>query len=344
MAGAKTVLVTGSSGFIAKPIVRDLLQAGHRVVGSLRTPARAEEVRAAVRPALAAVEDFEDRLRFVALDLGRDAGWDEAMAGIDVLMHTASPFPMSQPKDEAALIRPAVDGTLRALRAAARAGIGRVVLTSSTAAVMYGSHEPGPAGYDEGDWSDVDDHYITAYSKSKTLAERAAWRFVADEAPEMALTTINPCLVLGRPLDGHYGTSLQVIERLLRAREPMLPDFGVPVVDVDDVAAMHVAAMETDAAAGKRIIAAAGTLWFLEIARRLGAAYPERRITNRRAPDVVVRLVGLFDKSVRSILPTLGRREVFDTARARDLLGTSFVAAEDSVLAAARFIVESGKV
>ena len=340
----KTVLVTGSSGFIAKHVVLELLNAGYRVVGSLRSESRRDEVRDAVRPHLSSTTDLDRRLCFVNLDLGNDDGWLEAMSGVDVLMHTASPLPMSQPKDENELIRPAVDGTLRALRAACAAGIRRVVLTSSSAAVTNRAPAPGKQRFDESDWSDSTWSGMTPYTKSKTLAERAAWDFVANEAPDMELTTINPCLVLGRPLDDHYGTSLKVVERLLRGRDPMLPRVGLPVVDVADVARMHVRAVDTAGAAGKRIIGAAEFMWLTEVAAILKAEYPSRRIPARTAPDFLIRLTGLFDRSLRHIVPLLGRRHELDNTRARELLGMEFTPAPDSLRAAARYIMERGLV
>jgi len=338
----KTVLVTGASGFIAKPIVLELLNAGYRVVGSLRTESRRGEVRNAVRPQLASTADLDRRLRFVTLDLDNDDGWFDAMSGVDVLMHTASPLPMKQPRDENELVRPAVDGTLRALRAADAAGIRRVVLTSSTAAVTNAPSKADSEKFDESDWSDASWPGITPYTKSKTLAERAAWDFVGSKAPGMELTTINPCLVLGQPLDDHYGTSLRLVERLLRGRDPVLPKVGLGVVDVADVAAMHVRAIDRPGAAGKRIIGAAEFMWLAEIAGLLKAEYPRKRIPLRTAPDLLIRLIGMFDRSIRSIVPLLGRRQELHNARARTLLDMDFIPAAESVRAAARYIMERG--
>ncbi len=338
----KTVLVTGASGFIAKHVVLELLNAGYRVVGSLRSESRRDEVRDAVRPHLDRAGDLHRRLRFVTLDLDRDDGWLEAMSGVDVLMHTASPLPMAQPRDENELVRPAVDGTLRALQAADAAGIGRVVLTSSSAAVTNVARNAGTEKFDESHWSDPSWPGITPYSKSKTLAERAAWDFVESKAPGLELTTINPCLVLGRPLDDHYGASLRIVERLLRGRDPMLAKVGIAVVDVTDVARMHVRAMTAPGTEEKRIIGAAGFMWLAEMARILKAAYPHRRIPMRTAPDNLVRLVGMFDRSIRSIVPLLGRCQELDNARARALLNIEFIPAAESVRAAGRYIMDRG--
>ncbi len=339
----ETVLVTGASGFIAKHIVLQLLNAGHSVRGTLRSPGRAEEVRAAVGPHLedkAAV----DRLSFVTLDLEQDAGWAEAVRGCTVIMHTASPFPIAQPKDPDVLIRPAVEGTLRALRAAKAAGIGRVILTSSSVAVL---NTPLPAGrerYDERDWSDVADPKSTPYVKSKTLAERAAWDFVAGEGKGIALTVINPCFVLGPPLDEHFGSSVSVVRRMLKGRDPMVPKLGFACVDVRDIAALHLAAMDQPATTGQRIIGSGGEMWFDEMARALKAAYPARRIATMVAPKALLRVLALFDAEIRSILPAVGNMERVDNARAVTVLGRALRPPEEALVASAEYLVSRGLV
>jgi dihydroflavonol-4-reductase len=330
------VLLTGASGFIAKRITLDLLDAGHTVRGSLRSLKRADEVRAAVRPHLRD-PDALDRLSFVELDLTRDQGWAEAMAGMTALIHTASPFPMAPPRDENELIRPAVDGTLRALRAAQSAGVMRVVLTSSVVAIEANA-KVGREKLTEADWSDVTHPRSTPYYKSKTLAERAAWDFVAQH-PEMQLTTINPSLVLGRPLDADFGTSLQLIERILSGKDPMQPDIGFGIVDVADVSAMHVRALEQPESAGKRYIASGPSASMPEVARHLAARFPNRRIATRVAPVFVLRLLGLFDRSVQTVLPALGAPPVFDGSRARKELGIEFIGWEAAVDRAADAVV-----
>jgi dihydroflavonol-4-reductase len=330
------VLLTGASGFIAKRITLDLLDAGHTVRGSLRSLKRADEVRAAVRPHLRD-PDALDRLSFVELDLTRDQGWAEAMAGMTALIHTASPFPMAPPRDENELIRPAVDGTLRALRAAQSAGVMRVVLTSSVVAIEANA-KVGREKLTEADWSDVSHPRSTPYYKSKTLAERAAWDFVAQH-PEMQLTTINPSLVLGRPLDADFGTSLQLIERILSGKDPMQPDIGFGIVDVADVSAMHLRALEQPESAGKRYIASGPSATMPEVARHLAKRFPNRRIATRVAPVFVLRLLGLFDRSVKTVLPALGAPPVFDGSRARKELGIEFIGWEVAVDRAADAIV-----
>lgn len=317
----ETVLLTGITGFIAKRIALDLLNAGHTVKGSLRSQSRADEVRAAVRPHLTDPGAL-GRLSFVELDLTRDTGWAEAMADMTALIHTASPFPMVQPRDEDEIIRPAVDGTLRALRAAQGAGVTRVVLTSSVVAIEA-NPKVGREVLTEADWTDPAHPRATAYYRSKTLAERAAWEFVAAH-PEMHLTTINPGLVLGQPLDGAFGTSLQLMERIVGGKDPMQPDVGFGVVDVADVSAMHVRALERPGTAGKRYIASGASVTLPQIARHLAGRYPDRKIATRVAPKALLRVLSLFDASIRTVLPALGVMPRFDTARARADMGIAF--------------------
>lgn len=338
MSKIKTVLVTGSSGFIAKHIVLKLLNDGYNVVGSLRSLSRADEVIAAVTPHLNDDKNLDRRLRFVALDLTRDDGWDGAMSGIDALLHTASPFPLDQPKNDDDVVRPAVDGTLRALKAAQKAGVLRVVLTSSVAAITYG-HTNDKKVFDQLDWTPLDQGYITPYTRSKTMAEIAAWDFVKSSAPEMQLSTINPALVLGAPLDQHYGTSLEIVERLLRASDPMLPQMGIGVVDVQDVAKMHVDALKHPDSIGQRLIGFAGFMTFKDLAETVKTEFPDRKTVTRLAPNILIRLMSFFDKSLTQVVPELGREFEVSTELSRKALDLTFIPTKLSVIAAARAII-----
>ena len=334
------VLLTGASGFIAKHIALKLLNAGYAVRGTVRKLDRADEVRDAVRPHLTDPAAL-DRLSFVTLDLERDAGWAEALAGVDVLMHTASPFPIAQPRNEDALIRPAVDGTLRALRAAKAAGVKRVILTSSAAAVMGCDLPPGKAAYDEADWTDLARPGVSAYEKSKTMAERAAWDFIASEAPDMQMTTINPTLVLGPPLDRHFGSSISIIERILNGADPAIPNFGISCVDVRDVADMHLAALTQDGTAGERFLVSERFVWFKEVADVLRQAYPDRKIASWVAPDFLLRILALFDASIKALVPQLGRKSVVSSAKAQQIMGIRFIPVPESIRDAAQFLVDN---
>ncbi len=344
MSSRGIVVVTGASGYIAKHIVQQLLDAGYHVRGTVRSAKRGDEVVTAVVPLLEDASDLDRRLTFAELDLDSDTGWCEAMAGADMLVHTASPFPLEQPRDETAIIRPAVDGTLRALTAARAAGIGRVVMTSSAAAITGGALQPSRDRYDERDWSDMSSPNATPYMKSKTLAEKAAWAFVDTQAPELKLTAINPTFVMGPPLDDHFGTSMQVVQRLLRATDPLLPHVGFPTVDVRDIAAMHVRSLDRPETIGKRIIGADRFLWYADMAKALKAAYPNRKISTRQAPDFLIRFLSLFDEAIRTVVPKLGRREEVSNARARTLLGMDFKDSRESVRQAAGYLLAHGLV
>lgn len=324
------VFLTGVTGFIAKRIALDLLNAGHSVKGSLRNAARADEVRNAIRPHLTDVSAL-DRLSFTALDLTNDNGWAEAMVGCDTLMHTASPFPMSSPKNEDDVIRPAVDGTRRALKAAKDAEIMRVILTSSVVAIEA-NDLPNPQT--PANWTDLDHLRATPYFKSKTMAEHAAWGFV-EKNPQMQLTTINPSLVLGTPLDAHYGTSLSLIERIMAGKDPMMPPMGFGIVDVEDVSALHIAAMDRPESAGNRYIASGGSMMMLAISTHLKSLYPDRKIATRQAPAWLMKTLALFDPAVRSIVPQLGQMPQFDTSASTRDLGVTFIPVETALERAA---------
>ncbi|MEX3016951.1 NAD-dependent epimerase/dehydratase family protein [Gymnodinialimonas hymeniacidonis] len=330
---SQTIFLTGVTGFIAKRIALDLLEAGHTVTGSLRSMARAAEVQDAIRPHLTDPGAL-DRLSFTELDLTRDDGWPEALTGHDVLMHTASPFPMAQPKNEDDVIRPAVDGTLRALKAAHAAGVTRVILTSSVVAIEA-NDKPNPKT--PADWTDVTHPKANAYYKSKTLAERAAWDFV-EETPVMKLTTINPALVLGAPLDGNYGTSLSLIERVMGGKDPALPDLGFGAVDVADISAMHIAAMDRPEAIGNRYIGSAGSITMPEIAKHLKAKYPDRKIATATAPKFLLRVMSLFDPSIKSVLPGIGNTPEFDASATERDLGLTFTPVNTAIDRAAAAI------
>lgn len=339
----KTVLLTGITGFIAKHIAVELLNAGYAVRGSMRTTKRVQEVNAAIAKGLND-PSLLTRLSFCELDLTKDTGWSDAMRGMDAVLHTASPFPLVQPKNEGELIGPAVDGTLRAMRAAKSAGVNRVILTSSTVAITGVPLTAGQAAYSEENWTDTTLPGTTAYAKSKTLAEKAAWDFVQTDAPDIQLTTINPGLVLGAPLDGEYGTSLRILERLLKGKDPMVPRLAFSCVHVKDVAALHIAALENDTTAGQRIMGVSGELWFEDIAKTLKADHPRRKIPTRVAPDFVIKALGLFDPAIKGIVPQLGVPQPTDNARAISVLGREMISAKKAASEGAQYLVDNALV
>jgi nucleoside-diphosphate-sugar epimerase len=312
----ETVLVTGGSGFVAGWCVVELLQRGYSVRTTVRSPAKEAAVRQAV--------DAGDRLTVVVADLMADAGWDAAVAGCDYVLHVASPLGGDQSGGADALIGPARDGTLRVLRAATRAGVKRVVMTSSTAAATPAAARAGDTS-DETVWTDLTDESINAYRRSKVIAERAAWDYMAEHAGTTTLTTILPVAVFGPLLSAGNSGSLELIQRLLDGRPPVLPRFGFTIVDVRDLADLHIRAMTSPAAAGERFIGGGDFMWQAEIARTLRAKLGRRagKVPTRGVPDFVVRLLARFVPALRTLTPLLGRELIFSSAKARRVLGFS---------------------
>jgi nucleoside-diphosphate-sugar epimerase len=279
-----------------------------------------------------------DGVDVVSADLTRDDGWAAAVEGCDYVVHVASPFPSERPKSDDELVRPAVDGTLRVLRAAASAGVKRVVLTSSVAAVSSG-HRDG-AVRTEADWSVVE--RSAAYQKSKTLAERAAWDFARESGLE--LVSVNPGMVLGPLLSPTTGTSVQIVHRLLTRDLPASPKMGFAIVDVRDVATAHRLALETPAAAGNRYIVAGEFMWMREIAAMLAEEFNPKgyRVPTGPLPTWLLRVVSLFDASVRPALDFVGRREDVSADKARRELGWTLRPARESILDTAYSLIEVG--
>ncbi len=340
---SKLVLVTGGSGFIGAHCILQLLQAGFRVRTTVRSLDREPDVRAMLR---VGGVNAGDALSFAVANLTSDAGWTQAVAGCDYVLHVASPFPLKVPKDENELIIPARDGALRVLRAARDAGVGRIVLTSSFAAIGYGT-EPGPAPYNEEDWTNPDGPGVTAYVKSKTLAERAAWDFLAREGGSLELSVVNPVAVFGPVLSSDSSTSIEIVQRLLSGGVPACPRLKFGVVDVRDVASLHLSAMTNPAAAGQRFLAVTGSfISILQIAQvlraRMGSA--ASRVPTREMPDWILRLVGVFDSTVRQIVPELGKHKDATSAKAQRVLGWQPLSAEDAIEATAESLIAFGLV
>jgi len=330
----ETVLVTGGSGYIGGWCIVELLRRGYTV----RTTVRSLAKEAAVRTAIGSEVDPGDRLTFFAAELTDDAGWDEATAGCDYVLHVASPLGTNLPDDPEELIVPAREGALRALRAAARAGVKRVVLTSSVAAA-------GGVGTDivtdETVWTDPAGR--DAYRQSKTFAERAAWEFAAAH-PELELVTVLPSMVIGPVLTAENMGSVQLIWRLIAGKVPGNPRLGFTVVDVRDVVDLHLRAMTMPEAKGERFIAANKFLWMAEISRilREGLGAKAAKVPTRALPNVALRLMSLFDRTLRYVTPNLGRSNSFSSAKAQRVLGWQPRPAEASIVDCAESLIAKG--
>jgi len=314
---AETVLVTGGTGFIARWCMVELLKRGYVV----RTTVRSLSKEQAVQAIVATATTLGDRLTCFAADLTADAGWDAAVAGCDYVLHVASPLGFDNPKDPDALIVPARDGALRVLRAATKAGVKRVVMTSACAAASPPLYSEESVT-DETLWTDPTDRRLSAYRKSKTLAELAAWQFMQDHERPTTLTTILPGAVFGPVLSTDNLGSVQVIGRLLQGRVPGNPRIGLEIVDVRDLADMHIRAMTAPQAAGQRFIAVSEFMWMTDIAKvlrsRLGAA--ANKVPTRTLPDFVLRFLARFNPALRSILPGLRRKNRHTAEKAHRLL------------------------
>lgn len=333
---AGKILVSGGSGYIAGYLIRQLVAEGWTVHTTVRSLSREAEVRQTL-----SVED--SKLCFFAADLTADAGWAEAMAGCSHVAHVASPFPLTAPKSDDALIVPARDGALRALQAAKAAGVRRFVMTSSTAAIGYGQGDISRP-FTEADWTNVEGANVYAYVKSKTIAERAARDWVAREGDGLEFCTINPSLVLGPVLSADMSTSVEAVRKLLDGSIPGLPNLSFPTVDVRDVADLHVRALNAPDMAGERFIASGPTVEMAAIAailrRRLGNE--AKRVPTLRLPDLVVRVAALFDPVMRQVTGELSKPKQMDASHALNTLGWKTRPIEDSVVDTAQSLIDLG--
>jgi nucleoside-diphosphate-sugar epimerase len=332
------VLVTGGSGFIGAHCILQLLDRGYRVKTTVRSLDREPGVRAMLKGG-------GDRLTFTAADLMSDKGWPEAAAGCDYVLHVASPFPLKVPKDENELIVPAREGALRLLRAARDASVKRVVLTSSFAAIGYG-HQPTDRPFTEQDWTDLTGGAdVSPYVKSKTLAERAAWDFIAREGGALELSVVNPVGVFGPVLGPDFSISIEIVKRLMDGTVPGCPRLSFGVVDVRDVADLHLRAMTNPAAKGERFLAVAGdfmTMQQIAMVLKAHMGNAAKRVPTRVLPDFMLRLASIFDSSLKQITPELGKFKNATNEKSRRVLGWSPRSNEDSLLATAESLLRLG--
>lgn len=335
---AGTVLVTGGSGYIAGETIRQLLARGWTVHTTVRSLKREAELRAQLGGSA-------QTLKFFAADLMNDAGWAEANAGCDAVAHVASPFPLDVPKDENELIVPAREGTLRALRFAKAAGIGRFVQTSSAAAIAYG-HPLDKTEFDERDWTILETPGVAPYIKSKTVAERAARDWVAANAPDMVFCSVNPVAVFGPVASDDLSTSVEVVKRMIEGKVPMIPRMGIGAVDVRDVAKIHVLALEAadETVRGERFAASAEFVWARDIAAflREGLGDKARKVPSRDMPDWLGRLLALFMAEMKQLRSEAGKIRRVSGEHARQVLGFDYIPARQSVLDTAHSLLEHG--
>jgi dihydroflavonol-4-reductase len=338
------VLVTGGSGFVAIHCVVALLRAGYRVRTTIRSLDRTGEVLAMLQRAEI---DPADRVTFVAADLTSDDGWPAAVAGCRYVLHVASPFWIGKVNHEDDMIVPAREGTLRVLGASRDAGVERVVLTSSFAAVGYGHRRTRTAVYTEADWTDIHGDDVSPYIKSKTIAERAAWDFLGSEGGPLQLASVNPTAIFGPALGSKLSGSVELLQKMLNGEVPACPRLGLGVVDVRDVADLHLLAMTRPEANGGRFLAVSGSaVPFLQIARilrdHLGPA--GAKLPTREVPDWIVRVIALFQPELREAVPHLGRMRPVSAAKAEHMLGWQPRSIQEAINSSADSLVALGMV
>jgi nucleoside-diphosphate-sugar epimerase len=337
------ILVTGGTGFVGVHCIRQLLQKGYRVKTTIRLLSRKDDVTGMLRAG--GIDDFE-YLEFTEADLKNDANWDRAADGCDYVLHVASPIGLGVPKDENEMIIPAVEGTLRVLRAAKAAGVKRVVMTSNFGAVGY-SHENTSTIITEEDWTDPNEPGLSAYNKSKVLAERAAWEFMQNADGAMELTVINPMGIFGPSLGPDLSSGFELLKRVMDGSMKRVPNITLGIVDVRDVADLHIRAMTHPAAGGQRFLALAGGIISLpEIARLLKDNLGEaaEMVSTQTMPDWVVRIAAWFSPVARNIVPQLGRYRNASNEKAKNLLGWQPRSNKEAILATAKSLIQYGAV
>lgn len=339
----ETVLVTGASGFIAMHCILQLLEQGYKVRGTLRALDREKQLRAAFEEHIQA----HGQLEFVIADLLADRGWEEASQGCAYILHLASPFPNPEPKNENELIVPAKQGTLRVLDAAKATGVKRVVLTSSIAAITEG-YGKSKTTFDENDWSNLGGK-IGAYAKSKTLAEQAAWEYIENQSAHhpIELSVINPGFVLGPILSSHIqGTSASMVRKYLAGEYPGSSRTFFNIVDVRDVAAAHLSAMVNPNAAGKRFCCVSDGVWLQDLAKILKKHFGNRgyKVSTILFPDFMVRILALFDDTVKPIIDGLGTQHEISNAKIIEELNWEYRKAEEMIVDMGESLIKHGLV
>jgi nucleoside-diphosphate-sugar epimerase len=330
----KLVLVTGGTGFVAGHCILQLLQNGYKVRTTVRALSKKDKVKEVLKNG--GIASFE-KIDFIEADLGNDKNWGEAVNGCAYVLHVASPIFLRLPKHEDEMIVPAVNGTLRVLKAARDAGVKRVVITSSFGAVGYSHTDPTTLITEEG-WTDPTDKSLSAYLKSKTLAEKAAWDFMAKEGGDLELAVINPMAILGPSLGPDLSSGFELLKKILDGSMKAMPKIDLGIVDVRDLADLHLRAMTHPRANGERFLALSGGVMSLhEIAllfkKKLGNK--AKNVSTKVMPDWLIRAAALFKPAAKAIVPMLGRTRNASNEKAKTMLGWSSRTNEEAVLATA---------
>ena len=341
MENKETVLVTGGSGFIGSHCIIKLAAAGYNVKATVRDLSRTNKLNQVIQNGLEKYEGQKDlSIDWRVANLMEDSGWEEAMQGCDYVLHVASPVAMELPKDEDEMIRPAVDGTMRVLKAASKAGVKRVVITSSVASITYGTNKQG--NFNEDDWTDPSKKTTNVYAKSKTLAEKAAWEFIESDSSGMELATILPSMVFGPILEEDFGVSVGAVIDMMNGKYPIVPDWDMGVVDVRDVASLEVLAMTKPEAAGKRFVCSADNILMKDQNNYLIGLYPNlaKRIPTRGPPNWFIKFLSLFMPALKMTAESVGKVRKMDSSRARETLGWKPRSAKEAIKSAAESAYE----
>lgn len=339
----KTVLVTGGSGFVALHVIQQLLSRGYKVRATLRSLKKKYKVREALK--IGNINSL-DKLQFAETDLSSDDNWNEAMKGCEYVLHIASPIHLQIPKDENEMIRPAVDGTIRVLRAAKGAGVKRVVMTSNFGAVGY-SHTDTSKLITEESWTNPNEKGLSAYNKSKVMAEKAAWDFIKSEGGTMELTVINPVGIFGAALDKKLSSGYELLKKIIDGTMKAIPNMTISIVDVSDLADLHIRAMTNPKAAGQRFLALSGGVMTLpQIAGFLKSKLGKKgkNISTVRMPDWFVHIAALFSPIAKNIVPQLGKYRDASNEKAKTILGWQPRSNEEALLAAAETLFKFGNI
>ncbi|WP_405207680.1 SDR family oxidoreductase [Aquimarina sp. LLG6339-5] len=334
----KKVLLTGITGFLGSHTAIQLLNKGYEVIGTLRSMDRAKEIKEVIEKKTPNI----DKLSFAEADLLDKDVWYDLVSEVQDVLHIASPFPRELPKNEDDLIIPAKSGTLHILKAASMHGLRRVVLTSSSGAIIYGKDKSNRKGvFDENNWTDVSNtNDSTPYFRSKTIAEQAAWDFIRNDTSGLELTTVCPGAILGPILEKDFGTSANIVIKAMDGSSPAIPKIGFDMVDVRSVADLHIRALETPEAAGERFVGSAGYMTFREVANILRENYPNKKVPKFTLPDFAVRLFSNIDKTIKPILIDLGTERKVNNNKAIKLLDWKPIPVKDAILACAESAIE----